>query len=313
MSVSQTLEGAEDSAGTGSTVLEVPRLLAETTSAATAGWRGVATLAEDAVVAVLARRAGLSYIAGMRSALADREADDPSLGTDTTLSEAAPFSLTGEKRRVARSESGQYVVLARRGTELALATAQEDEPGLEVKAGPVDAFGLERVQVTFSECRVQAVRPIDSDVVEEAHSLGALVVAAAAVGRLRILMEAAGAAARAIGPERSPLRHQDGQFAVADIWRDAAAAGRLVARAGDLVAERGWADQAVREAAWVGTIAATEALVEAANGLLRVFGHDAERIPGLPAELLAAHNACAAFVANRQLRLRIAALRGMAA
>ncbi|MEW6474405.1 MAG: hypothetical protein AB1679_19300 [Actinomycetota bacterium] len=301
-----------DAASLPSAPLDVVPLLAEAAEAAATGWRPVAELAEDAVVAALAQRAGIPAVAGMRAGLSEHDPGDHPWGI-TTVSGTAPLVLEGEKARVARSVTGSYVVLARRGADLKLVVAHDGCAGVDVKAAGPDAFGVDRVDLALSRCPVEELYAIGGDAVEHARLLAALVVAAGAVERLRLLVGTAGAAARDLPAGRSPLRHQDGQFALADMWRDGAAAARLIARAGDLLAERGWTSPEAQEAACVAAVAATEGLVRAVNGLLRIFEHDGERIPGLAAEVLAAHEAGAAFVSNRRLRLRIAGLRGMGA
>jgi hypothetical protein len=316
MNVSQTILGSdESSAGVGPgrvRPLEMPQLLAEARAAAAASWRSVGNLAEDVVVAVLCERSGLPGATGMRAALTEPDAGEDPLGTRSTLSEASPVVLTGRKWGVARSASGHYAVLARQGTALSVVALRADDGGVTVEAAArPDPLGLDRVHLEFAEGRVGPTYLVDVRGVEEARSFAALIVAAAAVERLRMLMETATGAARDLAAERSPMRHHDGQFTMADSWRDHASAGRLVSQAGDQIAELGWGDPRAEETVCVAAIAATEALVGAADGLLRIFGQDAERIPGLGAEYLAAHEAAAAFVSNRRLRLRIAALRGM--
>jgi alkylation response protein AidB-like acyl-CoA dehydrogenase len=312
----RTLAGSQASpaaASLPSAPLDVLPLLAEVTEAAVTGWRPVAELAEDALVAALAQRAGMPVVGGIRAGLSEHDPGDQSWGISTVVSGMAPLVLEGEKARVARSATGSYVVLARRGADLNLAVAHDGCAGVDVKAAGPDAFGVDRIDLAFSGCPVEELYAIGGDAVEQARLLAALVVAAGAVERLRLLVGLAGGAAHDLPAGRSPLRHQDGQFALADMWRDGAAAARLVARAGDLLAEGGGTSPEAQEAACVAAVAATEGLVRAVNGLLRIFEHDGERIPGLAAELLAAHEAGAAFVSNRRLRLRIAGLRGMSA
>ena len=262
-------------------------------------WRSIALEAEATLAAALSTTTDCTIEPGTTVAR---------LGAQGAQAPGDASSRTEVGSWTARSESGAYLAVS--GDERLLHLTEHD-PGVTLVPERLDAFGLERVTVTMGPAAGTPYR-IGSSALEEALARAGLVLAAGASARLGRLITAVRAEVDARGSAAaSPLGHQAGQFTAADVWRDAAATRLLVERAGDLLAERSWNDPTARGAVWLAKIAATEALVAAANGLANIFGHEAWQIPGLLDEIPAAHAACASFLPNRLLRLRLAGLQGM--
>lgn len=265
-------------------------------------------LAEQVLASAVAEAAGVAAAASSSTVAAVLERAGEPLAPAACLDGPR---VRGQKWRVADfPETTSYLVLARgQGNLVAGLVARGD--GVEVENIRSDAFGVRRADVRF-DADVVAVGDINDVLLDAALGQAGLVLAAGLSARLELVVDQAVAAASALEADgRSPFAHQSGQFALADAWAVTVAATRLVARATDLLIETGWSDPEARRAAWVAKLAASEGFLAAVSALVVVFGPQAEGLLDLGGALLAGHEACSAFVANRDIRRRLAAHAGM--
>jgi alkylation response protein AidB-like acyl-CoA dehydrogenase len=264
-------------------------------------------LAEQVLASAVAEAAGLAPPGSGAVAAVLERAGEPLAPT----ARLDGIRLRGQKWRVADlPETTSYLVLAQGESSLAVGLAVSGT-GVEVSNLRFDGFGVRRADVGF-DADVVAVGAISDVQLDAALGQAGLVLAAGLSARLELVVDQAVAAASALEADgRSPFVGQPGQFALSDAWASAVAANRLVAQAADLLAENGWSDREARRAAWVAKLVASEGFLAAVSSLVVVFGPQAEGLLDPEGLLLAGHEACSAFVGNRDLRRRLAALAGM--